>query len=409
MREPTNVPFDYDLIIVGGGIIGINLAHVTLQNNPKARVLVLEAGDAVAPANSQTASCSHVVHAGVYYKPGSLKSEFCKAGNKWTKQFCKDNDIPLDECGKLIVATDREEVAKLHELADNARQAGLEIEELSKEDIHFREPHIVGLEAILVKDTAVTDFTKVTQTLARMVEDMGGVIKTRSRVTHIFNHNTFASVVVNGVDKYAARHVAVCAGIQADRLGDKAGFKLDFRMVPFRGEYYRLPSEFDDLTESLIYPVPDPTMPFLGVHLTKSVYGFQTVGPNAVLGFDRNRKKKLSFKLRDTYDTLAFKGFWKFASHWVMTGVKEQFESLSKPAYAKRVKKYAPSVEAKDFLPHPCGIRAQAVKSDGTLIEDFDVRTLRSVTLCVNVPSPAATSARPIAEHLHEKILSSES
>ena len=399
----------YDYLIVGSGIIGLTTAYSILEKYPQSSIAVLEAKGEIAPPESQSASNSNVVHAGVYYKPGSLKARFCKEGREWIEDFCKANNLPFEQCGKMIVATNDEEVERLEELHRRASLNDLTLEVLNEREIRSREPNITGKKALFVHESSITDFKMICSTIANIIEDKGADIYLNSRVESFSEDSEIVTVGTNrsGTGKerlFKAKKVILSGGVQSDRLGKAAGFDIDFRIIPFRGEYYILPEYMGDITRSLIYPVPDPSMPFLGVHLTKTVHGEQTVGPNAVVGFDRENKRKLSISIRDALDIANFPGSWKLASKFLKTAILEQRDSLFKKFYIGRVKKYSPSVEIHHLKEYPCGIRAQAVKADGSMIEDFDIRTSESgsIVLCVNVPSPAATSAYPISQHIAE-------
>lgn len=393
-----------DVIVVGGGIVGLATAHEVLRRRPGADVLVVEKEDDV--ARHQSGHNSGVIHAGVYYAPGSLKARFCREGAAATREYCAEKRIPFSDTGKLVVATTGVEVARLDDLTERARANGLAVAPLTGAELHEREPHISGLGALHVAATGITDYPAVCRALASDISAAGGSVRTSTRVTAIVETSTTVTLSLdeNGWrTTESARQVIVCGGLQADRLAAMSGLNSGadaFQIVPFRGEYHRLPASRAGLIDALIYPVPDPDLPFLGVHLTRMVDGGITVGPNAVLGFSREGYRKGSLNVRDVAAYARFPGMWRVAREQWRTGLAEQRDSLVRRGYLKLVQRYCPELTLDDLLPEPAGIRAQAVLRDGTLVHDFLVRrTERTVHVC-NAPSPAATSAFPIAHHI---------
>ncbi len=393
-----------DVVVVGGGIVGLATAHEILRRRPGADVLVIEKEAEV--AQHQSGHNSGVIHAGVYYAPGSLKARFCREGAARTRDYCTEKRIPFSDTGKLVVATTPVEVQRLEDLTDRARANELTVTPLTGAALREREPHITGLAALHVPATGITDYPAVCRALALDISAAGGVVRTSTAVTAIDESSASVALtlVENGWETVeSARQVIVCAGLQADRLAAMSGLNQGadaFQIVPFRGEYYRLPATRQGLIDALIYPVPDPDMPFLGVHLTRTIDGGITVGPNAVLGFSREGYRKGSVNVRDLATLARFPGMWQVArTHW-RTGLAEQRDSLRRQGYLDLVRRYCPELTLDDLLPEPAGIRAQAVLRDGTLVHDFLIRrTDRTVHVC-NAPSPAATSAFPIAEHI---------
>lgn len=394
-----------DVVVVGGGIVGLATAHEVLRRRPGADVLVVEKEPAV--ARHQSGHNSGVIHAGVYYAPGSLKARFCREGAAETREFCAEHAIPFVDTGKLVVATTPAEVARLAVLTERARANGLALTSLSGDELREREPHVAGLAALHVHATGITDYAAVCRALAASITAAGGEVRTSTTVEALDESSDAVQLTLSGENGWRtvepARQVVVCAGLQADRLAAMSGLNDGpdaFRIVPFRGEYYRLPASRNDLVSSLIYPVPNPDLPFLGVHLTRMVDGGVTVGPNAVLGLSREGYRKGSVDLRDLADLARFPGTWQVArTHW-RTGLAEQRDSWLRRGYLRLVRRYCPVLTLDDLLPEPAGIRAQAVLRDGTLVHDFLVRrTDRTVHVC-NAPSPAATSAFPIARHV---------
>lgn len=396
----------HDFCVIGGGIVGLATALTLLQRRPGASVVVVEKEADVAA--HQTGHNSGVIHAGIYYQPGSRKAVFCKEGAAWTRRFCDEHGIAYRNTGKLIVATDDLEVERMEALHARALVNELDVELIDAAELTRREPSITGRGAIFLRSTGIVDYRQVCRTMADEVADQGGTVRLGCRVVGITERSSRVEVDVQHGDareRILAGQLVVCGGIQADRLAELAGLEPDFRMVPFRGEYYRLRPELNTIVNTLIYPVPDPSLPFLGVHLTPMMDGGVTVGPNAVLGFAREGYPKLSVNAADVRDMLGFSGFWKLARTQLRTGIAEQWDSLYRPGYLKRVQKYCPQLKASDFRPEEAGIRAQAVRADGTMIEDFHFLTTDRMLHVANAPSPAATSAMPIARHLADQVL----
>jgi len=391
-----------DYLVVGAGIVGLATARALLLSRPGSKVLVLEKADDVATA--QTGHNSGVIHAGIYYAPGSLKARLCRAGERATKDFCNLNDIRYETVGKLVVATDAVEMERLTRLGDRAAANGLELERLDEVRLRELEPHVRGVGALLSPTTGIVDFREVARALAGEIVAHGGRVITRSQVRGITELSGEVAVDSDSGDFHAQRLVA-CGGLQADRLAAMGGLDVDFRIVPFRGEYFQLPVSRAGLVERLIYPVPDPDLPFLGVHLSPTIDGRITVGPNAVLGLAREGYPKGSVRLRDVTAFATFPGFWRFARANIRTGVAEMRDSAFRSGYLRAVRKYCPELTLDDLRPYPAGIRAQAVTRDGTSVEDFMFReTKRQLHVC-NAPSPAATSAIPIGEMIATKVL----
>lgn len=402
-----------DDVVLGAGIVGLATALTLLRRHPGRRVVVLEKAPTV--ATGQTGHNSGVIHAGLYYAPGSLKARLCRAGERATKEFCDEHDVPYRTVGKLVVATDDVERARLTALAKRARTNGIDIRDVSAAELRELEPHIRGVAAILSPGTGIVDYRVVARAMRDEIVALGGEVRTGALVTGLAerDHGPGAGVLVRvrqvGIGLDAAHdadddtHVlhtgrlVACAGLQADRVARLAGLAPDLRIVPFRGEYHALPARRACLVRHLIYPVPDPALPFLGVHLSPMIDGSITVGPNAVLGLAREGYPRLSVDARDLADTLTFPGFWRFAPGQLRAAVGEYRSSLSRRAYLRLVQRYCPELTLEDLRPHPAGIRAQALASNGTLVEDFRIeRTARQLHV-LNAPSPAATSALPIA------------
>jgi L-2-hydroxyglutarate oxidase len=396
----------YDYAIIGGGIVGLSTAWQLRQRQPDKRIVVLEKERSL--AFHQTGHNSGVIHAGIYYEPGSLKADFCRRGVQATVRFCKDNDIPYEQCGKLIVATDAAEHERMLALYERAKQNGIAVDLLNEAELRATEPEVRGVGAILSGTTGIVDYRAVSAKMAARFEELGGEIRLGATVTGLAESTEAVTVRTDDGTVINTRCLVACAGLQADRVAKLMGLALEFRVVPYRGEYYRLASHRSDIVRHLIYPVPEPGLPFLGVHLTRMIDGSVTVGPNAVQGFKREGYGRLNVSVRDVLDMISFPGFWRVTGDNLRVGLVELRNSLWKRGYLQLVQKYCPSVELDDLEPYPAGIRAQAVMNDGTLVHDFlFTETPRSLHVC-NAPSPAATSAIPIGEHLCDKILDNQ-
>jgi L-2-hydroxyglutarate oxidase len=392
----------YDIALIGGGIVGVATARQLKQRYPDASILLLEKEPRL--ARHQTGHNSGVVHAGVYYTPGSLKAEFCQRGAVQTMNFCREYALPYEQCGKLLVATDGIEYERMKELQQRCIQNKIYVERLSETELRKREPNIKGLAALLVPATGITDFTKITFKMAEHFTRSGGSIRLDATVKSLEETADGVHIHLKN-DAITAKYLVVCGGLMADRLAKMMHLDIDFRIVPFRGEYYRLPTKYDKIVTHLIYPIPDPDLPFLGVHLTRMIDGSVTVGPNAVVGWKREGYASFNLNLKDSWEMITFPGFWHVARSHFASGLGEIKDSLHQPSYLNRVRKYCPMLTVEDLNPHPAGIRAQAVKRDGSLIHDFYfAESEHSLHVC-NAPSPAATSAMPIGEYLCQKVM----
>ncbi|WP_430440752.1 L-2-hydroxyglutarate oxidase [Shinella sp.] len=385
----------FDYCIVGGGIVGLATAMRLLENKPGSSLILIEKEDAL--GKHQTGHNSGVIHAGIYYPPGSLKAELCRKGAEATKAFCSENGIRFEVCGKLLVATSDLEIQRMDALYERSKQNTIEVHRVSEGELREREPHIRGRGALFVPSTGIVSYAEVCQAMGRRIKALGGNIRLSTRITGIRETIDVVDITSDG-ETWQAKKLVACAGLQSDRLAVLAGLSIEHRIVPFRGEYFRLPADKNDIVRHLIYPIPDPDLPFLGVHLTRMIDGSVTVGPNAVIGFAREGYPRLSINLADMADYALFPGFWKTVFANRKSAVTELRNSLWKPGYLAECKKYCPSLMLSDLLPYEAGIRAQAVRKDGTLIHDFlFAETDRMLHVC-NAPSPAATSAIPIAE-----------
>lgn len=392
----------YDYCIIGGGIVGLATAMALLTRRPGASLLILEKEASL--GRHQTGHNSGVIHAGIYYAPGSLKADLCKRGAQATKDFCAEHGIAFEVCGKLLVASNDLEVQRMQALYERSQQNGLKVERLDAGTLREREPNIVGKGALFLDATGIVDYQQVCDAMAKVIRQAGGEVHLSTAVRAIQEHADHVAVSTDG-NTWRARQLVACAGLQSDRLARLAGVKIDHQIIPFRGEYYRLPASKNQIVNHLIYPIPDPELPFLGVHLTRMIDGSVTVGPNAVLGFGRENYRKFSVNWRDVAEYARFPGFWKTIWNNLGSGTAEMKNSLFKRGYLEQCRKYCPSLQVEDLLPYEAGIRAQAVMRDGTLVHDFlFAETPRMVHVC-NAPSPAATSAIPIGQMIAEKIL----
>ena len=360
-------------------------------------VAVLEKEPAL--ARHQTGRNSGVIHAGVYYQPGSLKAQFCREGVEATTRFCREQGIAYEQCGKLLVATEPVELLRMEALYERARANGIDVERLDKAEIARREPRIRGLGGLFVKTTGIVDYAQVAKAMAGVVAERGGAILTSSEVGHIEESPSGVRLDV-GKDRIRARHVIAAAGLQADRIARLCGVDVDFRIVPFRGEYYRLGPDKDQIVNHLIYPIPDPELPFLGVHLTRMIGGYVTVGPNAVLAFAREGYGFGTVSLRDLREMAAFRGFRRVIRDNLKSGALEMANSLLKSRYLALCRRYCPELELSDLSPYRSGVRAQAVLADGTMVHDFLIGETERTIHVLNAPSPAATSSIPIGRHI---------
>ncbi len=396
----------YDYIIVGGGIVGVSTAWQLQQAYPNKSILLLEKESGF--AKHQTGHNSGVIHAGVYYAPGSLKADFCKRGVERTIEFCAKHDIPVENCGKLLVATDDAEMERMNALYQRCHENGIEVELLDAVQLKLAEPNITGLGAILVKTTSIVNYTRVTEMMAKEFTELGGQVCLGTEVIaakELPEEVQLTCKVDGQTMQLNGRFMITCSGLMADRMTKMLGIETDFQIVPYRGEYYLLDEKHNQVVNHLIYPIPDPELPFLGVHLTRMIDGTVTVGPNAVQGWKREGYGAINFSIKDTWQMLNFAGFWKVTAKHLKTGLVEFKNSWWKPGYLKLVNKYCPSITVNDLKPYPAGIRAQAVMKDGTLVHDFlFAESPRSLHVC-NAPSPAATSAMPIGEYICEKVI----
>lgn len=389
----------YDFCIIGAGIIGCATAYKIQLANPSASILLLEKEPG--PGLHQTGHNSGVIHAGIYYTPGSLKAKLCREGLTETKAFCKHHGIEYDQCGKLIVAANQVELLRLENLYARANENGLSLAKLSQQELLEREPQIKGIGALFSPETAIVSYGEICDKLAEIIFKKGADINYRAGIVSIKEKLDHVEIIAND-QSYSASRLIVCGGLQADRLARLAGLDIDYKIIPFRGEYYQLTRDKNSIIQHLIYPAPDPKLPFLGIHLTRMIDGSITVGPNAMIGFSREGYPHLSFSSKDTFDFVRYSGFWKLIAKFPVQALNELKSSLSKSAYLKECQKYCPTLSIDDLLPYRAGIRAQLVSQSGELVHDFVFKKTDKMLHVLNAPSPAATSALAIGSMIEK-------
>lgn len=390
-----------DCAVIGGGIVGLSVAMALLRKQPGLHVVVLEKEPQL--AFHQSGRNSGVIHSGIYYKPGSRKARFARAGNRSMIKFCEEHGIPHDVCGKLIVSTSARELPLLDNLYRRGVENGVEVTKLSREEVTEIEPHVRCLKGIRVPSTGIVNYREVCATYAGLIQSDGGVVKTSAEVTEI-RRSGGSHLLETAIGDIETRFLVNCGGLQSDRIARRAGLDPGARIVPFRGEYYELVPQRRDLVKGLIYPVPDPVFPFLGVHFTRMIDGSVHAGPNAVLAFRREGYRKTDFGLSAVLETLTYPGFWQLARKHYKEGFGEMHRSLSKKAFVKSLQRLIPEIRSADLLPTTAGVRAQALRPDGELVEDFlMVHGPDSIHVC-NAPSPAATASLEIGMAVAEQI-----
>lgn len=391
----------YDVTIIGGGIVGVSTAWQLQQRDPSCRILLLEKESQL--SLHQTGRNSGVIHAGVYYEPGSLKAKFCKEGNHLTLTFCEKHNIPHERCGKILVATNPLELTRMDHLLDRIRANRIQVQKLDHTQLKEMEPYITGLGGLFIRDTGIVDYKMITRKMAQLFQEAGGKVEVNAHV-HGMSEKEDCIHLTTSLGEIKSRYVIACAGLMADRLVNMVGLKPDFQIIPFRGEYFKLPPSKQNTISHLIYPIPDPDLPFLGIHLTRMIDGSVTVGPNAVLGLKREGYGRGEIDWTDFREMIRFKGFWHVLRKNLFSGIWELKNSFLRPEYLKQVRKYCPEIKLTDLKSHPTGVRAQAVSSNGSLIHDFlFMQTNRTFHVC-NAPSPAATSAIPIGNYIVDQV-----
>lgn len=390
-----------DVAIVGGGIVGLATAYRLTQRFPNVHAIVLEKEREI--AQHQTGHNSGVLHSGIYYKPGSLRAQNCREGKLAMQQFCEAEKIPYELCGKVIVAVDPSELPQLERIYQRGLANGVNCSLIDKDRLQEIEPHARGIKAIHVPEAGIIDYRQVSERLAQRIVERGSKVLTQARVTAMFRRNG-RMIVESTAGEVEARYVVTCAGLHSDRLTRLSGQTPNVRIVPFRGEYYELKPSAQHLCRGLIYPVPDPNFPFLGVHFTRMIHGGVECGPNAVLAFAREGYYKTSFNLFDCLESLTYAGFLRLmARHW-QAGLQELWRSLSKRAFVTALQRLVPEVRSEDLVSSPAGVRAQALTPQGDLVDDFLIQESDSVINVCNAPSPAATASLNIGNLIVDKL-----
>ena len=387
----------YDVAVIGGGIVGLATALALLEEQQVESVIVLDAEAHVAA--HQSGHNSGVIHAGLYYRPDSLKARLCSAGRVRLYQFCQEQNIPHEQCGKLVVALTPGEVIRLDMLYERGLANGLQVKRLAGHELQEYEPHVAGLAGIWVPETGIVDYTQVAEAYARQVQMAGGRVRTNRRIRAV-RREPARIVLETELEEIECRNLIACAGLQADRFARLCGIDPGVRIVPFRGEYYTIRSERRDLVRGLVYPAPDPQFPFLGVHYTRRVDGNIEAGPNAVLALKREGYGKASFRLGDAWSTLSYGGFWRLAGRYWRTGSAEVYRSFSRYAFWRALQRLTPDLEVEDLIPGGAGVRAQALAPDGKLVDDFHIVSAYRQIHVLNAPSPAATASLAIGSYV---------
>lgn len=393
-----------DITIIGGGIVGLATALQIQKANPNLKIIVLEKESSL--ARHQTGNNSGVIHSGLYYKPGSLKATNCIRGYNLLLDFCQAHEIPFDLCGKIVVATGQHELPLLENLYNRGQQNGLtNLKKLQAQELKEYEPHVAGLAGIFVPQTGIVDYTLVTNKYGEVFQKNGGTIHVNEKVLEV-QHTNSQRVVVTQKSSYTSKLVINCAGLYSDKVARMTVPALNVKIIPFRGEYYKLKKEKEYLVKNLIYPVPDPNFPFLGVHFTRMAKGGVEAGPNAVLAFSREGYKKSNINVSELAESLAWPGFQKVAAKYWRTGMGEMYRSFSKAAFTKALQKLLPEIQEGDLVEGGAGVRAQACDRNGGLVDDFLILEDPGVINVCNAPSPAATSSLAIGETVSKLALS---
>ena len=395
----------YDLTIIGGGILGLATALKVTAAHPSIRLLILEKEAEI--ARHQTGNNSGVIHSGLYYRPGSLKARTCVAGRKELMGFCDRNSVPYEICGKVVVATSGEELPRLEELHRRGVANGLQdLAIIGPERLKEIEPHATGIKGLYVPETGIVDYRKVAAAYAEKVRDANGDIRLSQRVVGILDRPSEIVLQTSGGD-YRTKYLINCCGLQSDLVakmmpGASSGDEEEHRIIPFRGEYYKIAPEREFLVRNLIYPVPDPTFPFLGVHFTRMARGGVEAGPNAVFAYAREGYRHTQINPADLWRTVSFKGFWAMTGKYWRTGFGELYRSLSKSAFVRALQKLVPEIRESDLVPGGAGVRAQAVSASGALVDDFVIKQSHNAIHVLNAPSPGATASLAIGQQICE-------
>jgi len=393
---------DFDIVVIGGGIVGLASAYKIMLNHPDIRIAVLEKEEKV--ATHQTGHNSGVIHSGLYYTPGSNKAVTCIKGRQELVEFAKKYKIPCKICGKIIVATKPKELANLETILRNGRESNIEgIEKIGPEQIKEIEPSCEGIAGIHVPCAGIIDFTKVAEKLARLIEKKGSGNKvlTSHEVTALEKHDFYTKVITNQ-GPLNAKYIINCAGLQCDRVAKMDSIAPGMRIIPFRGDYYELKEKAQEKVKSLIYPVPDPALPFLGVHFTRTIAGNVECGPNAVFSFKREGYGKTDFNLTDSWDALSYPGLWKMFFKYFRYGLGEYARAFSRKLFLRQLQRMIPSLQDEDIKPCKAGVRAQAIEPNGRPIDDFKIERKGNSIHVMNAPSPAATASLAIGEYINQ-------
>ncbi len=392
------MPQPPDIAVIGGGIVGLATALGLTEAYPGTRLVILDKEPRL--ASHQTGHNSGVIHSGIYYKPGSLKARLCVEGARLMKEFCDAHGIGWEGCGKVIVATDERELPRLQSIYERGAANGLKgLKVLSGAEVAEYEPHCRAVRAVLVPETGIVDYVAVAEKMAALAGQRGAEILTGARVTAI-RRGPDGLTLETPRGAVHARYVINCAGLYSDRVAELMGIRPEVRIIPFRGEYYMLRRERRSLVRNLIYPVPDPEFPFLGVHFTRTVHGDVEAGPNAVLAFAREGYSLGTVRAVELLDTLAYAGFWRMARRYWRMGSYELYRSASKAAFVRSLQKLVPEIQEPDIERGGAGVRAQAVSPDGSLVDDFKISVTEGALHVVNAPSPAATASLAIGRHI---------
>ena len=400
--EMANDPKIFDIAIIGGGIIGTATA-LNLQKKINYKIVILEAENQLAA--HQTGNNSGVIHSGLYYKPGSLKAKNCTLGREMMYQFCEKNNIKYERCGKLVVATNKNEIAALNELERRGRENGLKkIRRLSADELNEYEPYVKGIEGLSVGDTGIVDYKDVVNVYSKLIKEKDGEIKTNSRFINLINEND-CFILETESGEVRSKFLVNCGGLQSDRIAKLCGVEPGLQIIPFRGEYYKIKREKEHLVKNLVYPVPDPNFPFLGVHFTRMIKGGIEAGPNAVLAFKREGYKHSDISFPDLAQMMFYGGFWKMVVKHYKMGFHEFYRSFSKTAFVKALQKLIPAIQYEDIYRAGAGVRAQALEPDGKLVDDFRIVEAERMIHVLNAPSPAATASLSIGLTISDLII----
>ena len=392
----------YDITIIGGGIVGTATA-LSILRDKSLKLLLLETESSLAA--HQTGNNSGVIHSGLYYKPGSLKAENCTTGREMMYSFCQEYSLPFDKCGKIVVATNKEEVSALNMLEERGKANGLTgIKRINAEEIKEYEPHVNGIDGLFVPQTGIVDYIAVTNKYAELINSLGGEIILNQKLNSIKKDNKDLILYTND-NEYRTKFVVNCGGLQSDRIAKLCGVDPKLKIIPFRGEYYKLIKEKEYLVKNLIYPVPDPQFPFLGVHYTRMINGGVETGPNAVLAFKREGYKKTDFSFRDMLEMKMYPGFWKMAAKYYKMGFQEFRRSFSKELFTRSLQKLVPEIQMNDIEVGGAGVRAQALEPTGKLVDDFRIVEAERMVHVLNAPSPAATASLSIGKTISKMVI----